>query len=84
MVIEYLRLVSEKEDYVREICDYLRIDYESQMMQFNTYLSSGDKHNHPIGGNVRTYGNLNNGADNRYSEDENNIDCNSLVEKILI
>lgn len=73
MVIEYLRLVSEKEDYVREICDYLRIDYESQMMHFNTYLSSGDRHNHPIGGNVRTYGNLNKGADNRYSEDENNL-----------
>ena len=73
MVVEYLRLVTEKANYVKEICDFLGIKFEDRMMKFNTYLTSGETDNHPIGGNVRTYGNLNRGQDDRYEKDENNI-----------
>ena len=73
LVVEYLRLVTEKSEYVRHICDFLEIEFEEGMMEFNTYLESGQKDNHPIGGNVRTYGNLNKGKDGRYDQDENNI-----------
>ena len=72
-VMEYLRLVTEKADYVKLICDFLNIEFEGQMMSFNTYLASGDKDSHPIGGNVKTYGHLNKGIDGRYSDDENNL-----------
>ncbi len=73
LVVEYLRLVTEKSKYVRDICDFLEIEFEDEMMEFNTYLAGGHEDNHPIGGNVRTYGNLNKGKDDRYDQDENNI-----------
>jgi len=72
-VVDYLRLVEEGQEYVEEICDFLGIDFESEMMQFNTYLTSGDLNQHPIGGNRRTYVTLNKGKDKRYDKDENNI-----------
>ncbi len=72
-VVDYLRLVDEGEKYVREICDFLGIEFESQMMEFNTYLTSGDSNQHPIGGNRKTYVTLNKGKDDRYNKDENNI-----------
>lgn len=72
-VVDYLRLVAEGAEYVKEICRFLQLDFEPDMMSFNTYLTSGHEDQHPIGGNRKTYLTLNKGQDDRYREDKNNI-----------
>jgi len=71
-VVDYLRLVSETEAHVSEICDFIGVEFESRMLKFNSYLISNDPDQHPIGGNRRTYSTLNN-KDRRYDSDINNI-----------
>ena len=83
IIVNYRDLAEKTEETIRGISKFLEIDYSDEMLRFNTYLMSDHPDQHPIGGNIRTYYNLNNGRDARYSSNIDSIYVESKYKNKL-
>jgi len=77
IVVNYMSFAKSPKLVMKDICNFLKIPYQGNMLLFNDYFISKDPNQHPIGGNYNTYcpkAQINSSViTDRYKKDFNNI-----------